>query len=183
MEALSTPFEGLFLFQRKYFSDDRGYFTELFKRSAFEELGILDLIHQDNLSFSKRGVLRGLHFQAPPFAQAKLVSVLLGEVLDVVVDLRYSSKTFGKWYAVVLSEDNAMSMYVPAGFAHGFVVRSKDCLFHYKCSAEYSKDSERGLKWDDPSLKIDWDIKNPVVSDKDSALPFFNPRDYINLFP
>ena len=181
MEIELTPFQGLFVAQRKRFSDNRGYFMELYRESYLKEFLSIPF-PQDNLSYSSFGVLRGLHFQVPPYAQAKLVSVLLGEVLDVVVDLRSNSTTFGKWYSIVLSEENAKMMYVPVGFAHGFIVRSSTCLFHYKCSSEYAHSAEQGLRWCDPTLNIDWGIEYPIVSAKDTALPLFDAASFINMF-
>jgi dTDP-4-dehydrorhamnose 3,5-epimerase len=181
MKIELTPFQGLFVATRKRFSDDRGYFMELYRESYLKEFVPISF-RQDNLSYSSHGVLRGLHFQVPPYAQAKLVSVLLGEVLDVVVDLRFNSKTFGKWYSIVLSDENSKMMYVPEGFAHGFVVRSQDCLFHYKCSSEYMQSAEQGLCWCDPTLNINWGVESPIVSEKDKALPFFDAELFKNLF-
>jgi dTDP-4-dehydrorhamnose 3,5-epimerase len=153
------------------FGDERGFFLETFKASAFADAGITEHFAQDNHSYSTRGVLRGLHFQLPPHAQGKLVSVLSGEVWDVAVDVRKASETFGRWVGVLLSGANHESLYIPPGFAHGFLVLSEYAHFVYKCTREYHKDSERGVRWDDPDVAIQWPSTNVVLSDKDLVLP------------
>jgi len=140
---------------------------EMWNRAKYRDAGLNVDFVQDNLSFSRRGVVRGLHFQNPN-PQGKLVQVLAGEVYDVAVDLRRSSPTFGQWHAVVLSSDNKLQLYLPPGFAHGFAVLSESALFHYKCSSAYSPADERTLLWNDPDLAIPWPIAEPVVSDKDA---------------
>lgn len=160
----------LILIEPKVFEDERGFFLEKYKQSDFEELGI-PLFKQDNMSYSKKGVVRGLHYQLPPYEQGKLVSVLKGTVWDVAVDVRKSSKTFGKWIGVELSGENKQSFYIPPGFAHGFAVLSEEAYFSYKCTNEYASASERGIRFDDKDLDIDWKVKNPLVSDKDLKWP------------
>lgn len=171
MQVERLDIEGLFFLTTDVFYDSRGYFLETFNETRYAELGIADKFVQDNLSFSKKGVLRGLHYQAPPFGQGKLVSVLSGKVLDVAVDIRASSPTFGKYIAVELSEENHRQLFVPVGFAHGFVVLSDTALFAYKCTNVYSKENDRGILWNDPALGIDWQIENPIVSEKDQRHP------------
>lgn len=166
---LDTGFEGLHVIEPGVFPDARGYFLETYNKKGFEAIGLGHLnFVQDNLSKSSKGVLRGLHFQGPPFAQGKLVTVLEGEVLDVAVDIREGSATYGKHYSVLLSEENHRSFYVPEGFAHGFLVLSDTCIFSYKCTNFYNKASEGGLMWNDPSLDIDWKVDAPIISEKDS---------------
>lgn len=177
---IDTTIPGVFVIAPDVFSDARGYFMETYNRDALAALGLDAAFVQDNLSFSSFGTLRGLHFQADPFAQGKLVSVLQGEVLDVAVDVRVGSPTYGKWHGEILSADNHHMMYVPPGFAHGFVVRSHTCLFSYKCTNTYHKASEGGLRWDDPELAIAWDVKDPIISEKDRILPLL--RDFSSPF-
>ena len=161
----------LLLIKPKVMSDERGFFLEKYKASDFEELG-LPVFVQDNYSVSKEGVIRGLHFQQAPFGQGKLVSVISGKVWDVAVDIRRSSPTFGQWQGVELSDENNLSFYIPVGFAHGFSVLSPEARFFYKCTAEYSPEHERGVRFNDPDLAIDWKlIGEPLVSAKDLALP------------
>lgn len=170
-----TPFEGLLLFDPRVFEDERGYFYECFNENTFKAAGINTNFVQDNQAKSSYGVLRGLHYQTPPMAQAKLVRALQGEVLDVVVDIREGSSTYGQSYSVLLSEENKRQMYIPRGFAHGYVVLSETAVFHYKCDNFYSKAHEGGLIYNDPSLKIDWkiDLKKAILSEKDTILPQF----------
>lgn len=162
------PLAGLLIIEPKVFGDHRGFFLETYSRALYAEAGIAAELVQDNLSFSGRGVLRGLHFQNPE-AQGKLVSVLQGEVFDVAVDIRRSSPTFGKWHGVTLSAENKRQFWIPPGFAHGFCVVSKTALFAYKCSAYYAPHHEHTIRWDDPEIGIAWPIKNPALSDKDKA--------------
>jgi dTDP-4-dehydrorhamnose 3,5-epimerase len=168
-----TGIEGLVLFEPKVFGDHRGYFYESYNKAVFEEGGIEADFVQDNISFSRRGVLRGLHYQLNPYAQAKLVRVNRGEVLDVVVDIRKSSPTYGKSYTIVLNDENKLQLFVPRGFAHGFVVLSEEAEFCYKCDNFYSKEHEAGIIYDDPTLNIEWKIpaEEAVLSDKDKVLP------------
>lgn len=169
MPFKQTGFEGLLVFEPSVFRDDRGYFFESFNQKVFSDAGIDRPFVQDNQSFSKRGTLRGLHYQLNPHAQAKLVRALQGEVLDVVVDLRKGSDTFGKHFSIVLNDENQLQLYIPRGFAHGYSVLSETALFFYKCDGYYHKASERGIAYDDAELSIDWkiDSANVMLSDKD----------------
>jgi len=161
------------LVQPKSFSDDRGFFFESFKESEFLSGGIDKKFVQDNFSHSIRGVIRGLHFQKTPKAQAKLVSVLKGEIFDVAVDIRKNSPTYGRWVSEILSENNHKLLYIPEGFAHGFCVLSEEADVLYKVSNEYSPEHEDGIIWNDPKLNIDWPISKPIVSSNDSKLSLF----------
>jgi dTDP-4-dehydrorhamnose 3,5-epimerase len=156
----------------KAFMDDRGYFLELFKESEFAAAGVREKFIQDNYSYSRNNVIRGLHYQCEPFSQGKLIKVLKGKVLDVAVDIRVDSPTFKKYLSVILSDEDNNMLFIPEGFAHGFAVLSEDAFFLYKCTKEYSKVHEKGIRFDDPDLKINWGIKNPHVSGKDQELPF-----------
>ena len=168
-----TPIEGLILFQPRIFYDDRGYFFESFNAQTCAETGINTIFVQDNQAKSTKGVLRGLHYQVGQFAQAKLVRVIEGAVLDVVVDLRPGSATYGQSATFELSAENKHQLYVPRGFAHGYVVLSETAEFFYKCDNYYSKAHEGGLKFDDPALQIDWRFEPSelLVSEKDLILP------------
>jgi len=168
-----APIEGLVIIEPRAFLDERGFFMESYKQSDFEKAGILGPFVQDNHSRSKRGVLRGLHFQRPPYAQGKLVRVSRGRAWDVAVDLREGSSTFGKYFALELSESNRRMFWIPVGFAHGFLALEDDTELQYKCTAEYNAASDGGLRWNDPDIAIAWpDIGiPPLVSAKDAALP------------
>ena len=177
MEIITTPLEGCFVIKPAVFTDPRGYFFESFNEQRFNEKSGLDVrFVQDNQSFSSYGVLRGLHFQTGEAAQAKLVRVLKGEVLDVAVDIRKGSATYGQWHSVLLSEENKLQFYIPRGFAHGFVVLSEQAEFFYKCDNYYSKAAEGGLHYADPELNIDWQVpaESLLVSEKDEVLPYLN---------
>ncbi|MBK8555642.1 MAG: dTDP-4-dehydrorhamnose 3,5-epimerase [Lewinellaceae bacterium] len=175
MAFLDTPIPGLYVFEPRVFHDERGYFYESYNRLAWEGIGVYTDFVQDNQSRSSAGVLRGLHYQTGDMAQAKLVRVIEGEVLDVAVDLRENSPTFGKWYSIRLSAENRRQMLVPRGFAHGYLVLSETAEFFYKCDNYYSKPAEGGIRFDDPTLNIDWDfdLSRVIVSEKDLKLPFF----------
>ena len=175
MEIVKTSIEGLVIIQPKVFEDERGYFMESYKESFIKENFPDIYFIQDNESKSSYGVLRGLHFQKPPFEQTKLVRVVQGEVLDVAVDLRKNSPTFGKWESVVLSGDNKKQFFIPKGFAHGFVVLSKKAVFSYKVDNLYNISHESGINPLDTSLNIDWKISEDqlLLSIKDKHLPFF----------
>ena len=175
MEVIETPIEGLLILNPSIFTDQRGYFFESWNKEVFRNIGIkLDFV-QDNQSFSNKGVLRGLHFQNPPFAQGKLVRVIRGSVLDVAVDIRKESLTFGQYFSIELSERNNTIFWIPPGFAHGFVALEDNTVFSYKCTETYNKDAEESLLWSDKDLNIDWKINNPIVSDKDNkAINFSN---------
>jgi len=166
-----TTLDGVVVIEPAVFPDDRGFFMESFKKSAFDAAGITEEFVQDNHSRSVRGVLRGLHYQLTPHAQGKLVRVLEGTVWDVAVDIRKGSPTFGKWFGVELSADNHKMLYIPPGCAHGFVTLTEYAQFFYKCTAEYDKASEAGIRWDDPDLAIAWPISAAIVSEKDAQLP------------
>jgi len=173
MEIVKTSIEGLVILKPKVFQDDRGYFMEVYKDAWFKET--FPNIHfvQDNESKSEYGVLRGLHFQLPPFAQTKLVRVILGEVLDVAVDLRKNSPTFGKHETVVMSDQNKIQLLIPKGFAHGFLVLSETAVFSYKVDNLYAPEYDAGLLWNDGTLNIDWRVnkKDIILSNKDAILP------------
>ena len=156
----------------RVFGDERGYFFESYQRALFVANGITEEFVQDNQSFSKKGVVRGLHLQRAPFAQGKLVRVIQGRVLDVAVDVRPHSPTFGQFVAVELSTEKQNMLYIPPGFAHGFATL-EDAIFSYKCTQLYDKASEGGILWNDPTLGINWQIDSPIVSDKDQVLPTF----------
>jgi len=174
MIAEETSLKGCFVLKPKIFNDDRGYFFESYNKSLFNNLINLEVnFVQDNQSYSKHGVLRGLHYQKGDNAQAKLVRVSKGEVLDVAVDLRKSSPTFLKHETILLSKENKKQLYIPRGFAHGFIVLSDSAIFNYKCDNYYDKGSEGGIIYNDPTLNIDWrlDPKSYIVSGKDIVLP------------
>jgi dTDP-4-dehydrorhamnose 3,5-epimerase len=166
-----TEIPDVILITPRVFGDDRGFFLETYKRSEFESAGITGDFVQDNHSQSVRGVIRGLHYQVPPAAQAKLVRTVRGRVWDVAVDIRKASPTFGQWVGTELSADNHALLYIPEGFAHGFAVISDIAEVEYKVTSEYSPEHERGIAWNDPELAIDWPINNPIVSNKDLQLP------------
>lgn len=175
MNLEQTFIKDLVLLTPAVFEDERGYFFEAYNKNKLDHLGIhIDFV-QDNQSFSKKGTLRGLHYQNPPFAQTKLVRVLQGEIMDVAVDLRKESPTYGKHFAIVLSAENKRQLLVPQGFAHGFSVLSETAVVLYKCDQYYNKESEGGIRYDDATLNIDWgmDLKQVLVSEKDTVLPDF----------
>lgn len=160
----------LVLIEPKVFIDPRGFFLETFKKSDFKNFGIADEFVQDNCSFSERNVIRALHYQLPPKAQGKLVSVLKGKVWDVAVDIRKNSPYFLKWLGMELNEENHRMFYIPPGFAHGFAVLSENAHFLYKCTEEYSPGFERGIRWNDPEINIQWPVAEPLISDRDRNL-------------
>ena len=175
-----TPIKDLVIINSTVFNDERGYFFEAYNQAKFQENGINYNFIQDNQSFSTKGVIRGLHLQINPFSQAKLVRVLQGQILDVSVDLRKNSPTYGQHFSVVLSAENRKQLMVPHGFAHGFSVLSEMASVLYKVDQLYHKDSERGIRYDDPTLAIDWQV-NPagvIVSEKDLILPAFKDIDW-----
>jgi len=165
---------GLVLITPDVFPDSRGYFMETYNQKIFQKNGIKVNFVQDNHSSSQKNVLRGLHFQSPPFAQDKLVRVSRGRVLDVVVDLRPQSPTFTKWQSFILSAKNQHLLFIPQGFAHGFVALSPVADFQYKCSDFYHPEAQSGILWNDSNLNINWRLKNPILSDKDKDLPLFS---------
>jgi dTDP-4-dehydrorhamnose 3,5-epimerase len=172
MQVRQTAIDGLIELIPRIFTDERGHFFESYNKPLFESLGLPMNFVQDNQSFSTKGVLRGLHFQTEPFAQGKLVRVITGQVLDVAVDIRPDSPTFGQYETFLLDAKLANMAWIPEGFAHGFVAL-EDSIFSYKCTNVYSKASEGGIRWDDPDLNIDWGIGTPNVSEKDQILPSF----------
>lgn len=175
MEIIDTGFEGLKVIRPQVFGDNRGFFVETYNEKRYRDAGIDCTFVQDNMSSSSYGVVRGLHFQRPPFTQAKLVQVIEGRVLDVAVDLRQGSATYGKWYSVELTGENHWQFMIPRGFAHGFAVLSENAVFTYKCDNLYNPQSEGGVRFDDPDLGIDWhiDLKDAVTSEKDRKHPYF----------
>ncbi len=180
MYSEKSKIDGLLIIQPRVFEDDRGYFFESFRLDKLRELGIdLDFV-QDNESKSQKGVLRGLHFQNPPYEQGKLIKVVKGAVIDVAVDIRKKSPTYGQWISHELSEYNKTMFWIPPGFAHGFLTLEDDTIFQYKCTNYYNKESEDSIRWNDPVLNIDWGIKNPIVSDKDSKAGLF--KDFKSKF-
>jgi len=167
MKIISTPISGLILLQPNVYNDERGCFFESYNYETFKNLGIEDVFVQDNQSCSKKNVIRGLHFQMPPFAQAKLIRVVKGTALDVVVDIRKESLTYGQYFSVLLSTENQMQLYIPVGFAHGFAALEEDTIFVYKCSDFYHKDFEKNIIFNDKNLNISWNIEHPIVNSKD----------------
>jgi len=180
MQIEKTNIEGLLIIKPDVFEDPRGYFFESWNEPKFREAGIDVKFLQDNESKSGKNVLRGLHFQVPPFEQGKLVRVVKGAVLDVAVDLRKASPTFGKWASIVLSEKNKGMYWIPAGFAHGFLTLEEETIFSYKCTQVYNKECEQGIFWDDPDLKIEWGTNDPQVSEKDKLAGRF--REFVSPF-
>lgn len=175
MAFLTCKLEGLIIVEPEIFEDNRGYFFEAYNQQLFQQNGITRQFVQDNQSKSSHGVIRGLHYQLNPFAQSKLIRVLEGEILDVAVDIRKNSPTYGQHYSINLSSDNKKQLFLPAGFAHGFSVLSATAIVLYKCDAFYNKQSEAGIRYDDNELGIDWGIENgkEIISDKDLKLPSF----------
>jgi len=170
MQVIPTDIQEVLVIEPIVFSDDRGYFLESYHMKKYQEVGISTVFVQDNLSFSCKGTLRGLHFQHP-HGQAKLVQVLTGHVYDVVVDVRRESKNFGRWVGIHLSDEDKRQVFIPEGFAHGFCVLSEKALFSYKCSELYAPECEQGVRWNDPDLAIDWPVKQPILSEKDAVYP------------
>jgi len=170
-KSLSIP--EVILMEPRVFFDDRGYFLENFKSSDFILNHMPTNFVQDNLSFSKQNVIRGMHFQKTPKEQGKLVSVIKGGVLDVAVDLREESPTFMKWVSVELNDKHHAMLYIPEGFAHGFLTLTEEVYLLYKCTKEYDPKFDSGIRWDDPDIGIEWPVNNPVVSEKDKCLPYF----------
>lgn len=170
MNVSEVGLPGVFLVEMDVYTDERGAFMETWNARDYGKHGLDFMFVQDNLSRSREGVLRGLHFQNPR-PQGKLISVLDGEVYDVVVDVREESDTFGEWTATTLSAENARQLYVPEGYAHGFLVTRGEALFHYKCTDFYHPEADRTLRWDDPHLDIDWPIDDPILSEKDASAP------------
>lgn len=183
MNVIQTKLPGVVVLEPQVFGDDRGYFLETWRSTRYEDAGIAGSFVQDNVAFSRKGILRGLHFQHPK-AQGKLVQVLSGEVLDVAVDVRVGSPTFGQWVSEHLAEANHRQMYIPPGFAHGYCVLSDTALFSYKCTDFYNPQTEIGIVWNDPALNIGWPIETPIISAKDAGFPRLEdiPRDKLPNF-
>lgn len=179
MEIIKTEISGLLILKPDVFEDERGYFFESYNLKKYEEAGIKTTFLQDNQSGSKYGVLRGLHYQLEPYAQAKLVRVLKGRVWDVAVDLRKNSPTYGKYFGIELSDINRLQFFIPRGFAHGFVVLSEYAEFFYKCDNYYNKEADRGIRFNDSDIGIDWPLKNSelILSEKDKNLPLLRDAE------
>lgn len=179
MQVIKTPLEGVLVIEPKVFKDSRGFFVETYNEERYMQAGITARFVQDNMSASTYGVVRGLHFQRPPYTQAKLVSCIKGEVLDVAVDLRKDSPTYGQWYSVLLSAENHRQFFIPRGFAHGFSVLSPTAIFAYKCDNLYHPEADGGLMLNDPTLNIDWQVPEDqmILSDKDKNHPFLKDLD------
>ena len=176
MQLTTTPIQGLIIIESQVWKDERGFFVETYNEKLFKTHGIAQNFVQDNLSYSHKGVLRGMHAQGGAQAQGKLVRVLRGKVLDVAVDIRKSSKTYGQSFSIILDADNAKSLWIPPGFLHGFLALEDHTLFTYKVTGFYDKSGELGVRWDDPNLGIDWPMEENqlIVSEKDNQLPFLN---------
>lgn len=180
MTIEKTPLEGLLVIKPAVFKDSRGYFFESFNKEKYRDSGLNPDFVQDNISKSCKNTLRGLHYQIGEFAQGKLCHVIYGKVLDVAVDIRKNSLTFGKHFSAELSDENNIQLWIPSGFAHGFSVLSDEAIFHYKCTQFYNKQSERSINYSDPQLAIDWKVSNPIVSEKDMQAK--NLSDVSDLF-
>jgi dTDP-4-dehydrorhamnose 3,5-epimerase len=180
MDIIKTDQEGLLLIQPKVFSDSRGYFFESYRKDILTRYGVKSEFVQDNISKSKKNTIRGLHYQVGKYEQGKLCQVISGKILDVALDIRFNSPTFGKHFSQELSGDNHTMIWIPSGFAHGFSVLSDEAVFLYKCTAYYNKESERSVLYNDPDLNIDWKVKDPVVSEKDINAKLFKniERDF-----
>lgn len=174
MKIITTPIKDLLIIEPRIFKDERGCFFESYNKKTLTSLGFFSEFLQDNVSISTKGVLRGLHFQHPPFAQGKLVQVLKGAVLDIAVDLRKNSPTYGQHFSIELNSKNNLLFFIPEGFAHGFLTLEDDTIFSYKCTNIYNKDSEDGLMWNDKRLAINWGNKNPILSEKDEEYDSFD---------
>jgi len=180
MKIIKTGLQGLLVIEPRVFEDNRGYFFECYNQKAFLDAGITTTFVQDNQSRSSYGVIRGLHYQLPPHAQAKLIRVFTGKIYDVALDLRRNSPTFKKWFGIEISAENRRQMLVPRGFAHGFAVLSETAEVFYKCDALYEPSFERGIKYDDPELAIDWHVppQDALISTKDNANPIFSKAEF-----
>lgn len=180
MEITKTEIEGLLILQPKIWRDERGYFFESFREDVFKKLNLDLNFVQDNQSLSQKGTIRGLHFQKAPYEQGKLVRVIQGKVLDVALDIRKNSATYGKYYAIELSAENQTQFFIPPGFAHGFSTLEDNTIFCYKCTNYYDKSSEGGVLYNDPALGIDWKVEGLFVSEKDKELPVL--KDFVSPF-
>jgi len=173
IKVTKTEIEGLLIIEPDVFGDDRGYFLECYRKNGYKDLGVEAEFLQDNISKSQKGTIRGLHYQVGDGAQGKLCQVISGKVLDVALDIRFESPTFGKYFSIALSEQNKKQLWIPIGFAHGFSVLSDEAIFSYKCTEYYSKKDERSILYNDPELNIDWKVNIPVVSEKDLKAKLF----------
>jgi dTDP-4-dehydrorhamnose 3,5-epimerase len=173
IKVTKTEIEGLLIIEPEVFGDDRGYFLESYRKNSYKDLGVEAEFVQDNISKSQKGAIRGLHYQVGDNAQGKLCQVISGKVLDVALDIRFESPTFGKYFSIALSEQNKKQLWIPTGFAHGFSVLSDEAIFSYKCTEYYSKKYERSILYNDPDLNIDWKVDNPLVSEKDLKAKLF----------
>lgn len=182
MQFEKTSLDKVWLIKPRIFEDDRGHFLESFRKEIFKEQGVEYDFVQDNISTSTKGTIRGLHYQINPHSQAKLVMAVYGEILDVAVDIRKDSPTFGKYFSAVLNDKNRNMMLVPSGFAHGFSVLSDRATVAYKCDQYYHKESERGVRWNDPDVGVDWKTKTAILSDKDQKQPLLKEIQPKNLF-
>ena len=180
MQAETFHIQGPALFTPKVFADERGHFFESYSKQFFINNGVDHDFVQDNQSLSNKGTLRGLHFQSPPFDQGKLVRVSRGKVIDIIVDIRQSSPTYGQSVTVELSDTNFQQLWVPPGFAHGFSVLEDNTIFQYKCTNYYNRSSEGGLFYNDPALALEWQVENPIVSEKDLLLPYL--KEFVSPF-
>lgn len=180
MQIIKADIPDVLIIKPDFYRDSRGYFFESYNKETFASFGLSMEFEQDNESKSKKGVVRGLHFQAPPFGQGKLVRVVRGAVLDVAVDIRNNSPWYGKHTTVILTSENKWMYWIPEGFAHGFLTLKEGTLFSYKCTRTYNKECEGSIRWNDPDLKIDWGYPGPVVSVRDNLAPFF--RDFKSPF-
>lgn len=174
MEIINEPLPGLFVIRPRVFADARGHFFESYRTDLFDSIGLTHQFVQDNQSLSNKGIVRGLHFQSPPHAQDKLVRVIKGAVLDVALDIRKSSPTYGQYFSIELTEDNFLMLFIPKGFAHGFETLEDKTIFTYKCTDYYHPETEGGVAWNSPELNIPWSCKDPVLSDKDQKNPSFS---------
>jgi dTDP-4-dehydrorhamnose 3,5-epimerase len=174
MKIIETALNGVSIIQADIFKDNRGYFTESYHQQKLNELGISATFLQDNFSLSDKNVLRGMHFQNPPYEQGKLIKVVSGAVQDIVVDLRKSSPTYGQSFSIVLQAEDHLMLWIPPGFAHGFLALENKTMFYYKCTNFYNKQSESGICFDDVDLNLKWAVQNPILSEKDRQLPSFN---------
>lgn len=182
MKFIKSAIDDVWIVEPDLFKDHRGHFLEAFRESLFRQRGFIDRYVQDNISQSIKGTLRGLHYQKYPHSQAKLVMAISGIVLDVAVDIRRKSPTFGQYVSAELSAQNRRMMMIPPGFAHGFSVLSERATIYYKCSTYYDKESECGIRWDDPEIGIDWQVESPILSEKDKLLPLLSEVAREDLF-
>lgn len=181
MKIIETELSGVLVIEADFFADARGFFFESYNKKKYEDAGMHSDFVQDNISKSQKGTIRGLHYQVGEFAQGKLCQVLTGMVLDVAVDIRFGSPTFGEHFSVILSGDNHKQIWIPPGFAHGFSVLKDDTIFSYKCTAFYNKKDERAILYNDAELKIDWQVDNPTISEKDLKAELFKDieKDFV----